>query len=98
MASSALTSASERRQPVIEITGTYYDGRTSAVHVVEVRREEAVLHVRGGGIERSDPLASIAPSARLAGVPYTLRYADGAWLQDRKSTRLNSSHPSISYA
>lgn len=66
---------------MIEITGTYYDGRTSAVHVVEVRREEAVLHVRGGGIERSDPLASIAPSARLAGVPYTLRYADGAWLQ-----------------
>lgn len=64
-----------------EIAGTYYDGRTSAARAVEVRREEAALHVQGNGIERSDPLDAIVPSARLAGVPYTLRYGDGAWLQ-----------------
>jgi Zn-dependent protease with chaperone function len=63
------------------IAASYYDGRTSAVRAVRVWREEAALHVRGEGIERSDPLDSIAPSARLAGVPWTLRYADGAWLQ-----------------
>lgn len=64
-----------------EIAGTYYDGRTSAARAVKVRHEEAALHVEGIGIQRSDPLESIAPSARLAGVPYTLRYPDGAWLQ-----------------
>lgn len=61
--------------------GTYYDGRTSAPRAVEVRCESAGLCIRGSDFERSDPLDSIAPSARLAGVPYTLRYADGAWLQ-----------------
>jgi len=64
-----------------EIAGTYFDGRTSVARPVQVRHENAALHVHGNGIERSDPLASVAPSARLAGVPYTLRYTDGAWLQ-----------------
>src|SRR5690348_18218355 len=33
------------------------------------------------------------------GCPYlALEYVDGGGLEDRKSTRLNSSHPSISYA
>src|SRR5690348_18223456 len=34
----------------------------------------------------------------LTAVTTTVRYGDDEHVQDRKSTRLNSSHPSISYA
>lgn len=63
------------------IAGTYYDGRSSRAHTVEARCEDAMLHVQGDGIARADALADILPSAPLAGVPFTLRYADGARLQ-----------------
>ncbi|MGH8213858.1 MAG: M48 family metallopeptidase [Rhodanobacteraceae bacterium] len=63
------------------VAGSYYDGRSSRVHEVRVECEDASLKLRGADIERQDPLAEIRPSAKLAGVPWTLRYADGAWLQ-----------------
>ncbi|HJU25567.1 MAG TPA: M48 family metallopeptidase [Rhodanobacteraceae bacterium] len=63
------------------IHGTYYDGRSSRPHAVRVECEDAALELSGPDVERRDALAEIRPSAKLAGVPYTLRYADGAWLQ-----------------
>src|SRR5690348_17539580 len=56
-------------------------------HFVEAR----FFHVEDFTLERKDRL--IAPVAALLG-----RAAGGIALEDRKSTRLNSSHPSISYA
>jgi len=63
------------------IAGSYYDGRSSRVHAVRAECEGAMLKVRGTNFERQDVLSEIRPSAKLAGVPWTLRYADGAWLQ-----------------
>lgn len=63
------------------IPGTYFDGRSSRAHAVEVERVDDSLHVSGVGIERTEALAAIQPSAPLAGVPFTLRLADGASLQ-----------------
>lgn len=63
------------------IPGIYYDGRSSHAHSVEADCAGGELRVHGDGIERAEALARIAPSAPLAGVPYTLRFADGARLQ-----------------
>lgn len=64
-----------------EVPGIFYDGQRSHAHTVAVRCQDGMLHVHGEGIERRDPVERIAPSAPLAGVPFTLRYADGAHLQ-----------------
>lgn len=64
-----------------EIAGIYYDGRTNRAHAVRVRCDGACLHLEGDALTRSDPLAEVDPSPRLAGVPYTLRFRDGARLQ-----------------
>lgn len=64
-----------------DTAGTYYDGRSSRAHPVELQCTDGVLHIRGDGIDRADPLENIAPTAPLAGVPFTLRLADGARLQ-----------------
>lgn len=64
-----------------ETAGSYCDGRTSRVIAVHAWCAGGELHVRGDGIERTDPLEAITPSAPLAGVPYTLRYPDGARLR-----------------
>lgn len=61
--------------------GTWFDGRSSRAHAVTVAFAEGVLQVRGAGIERDETLAGIDLSAPLAGVPYTLGFADGARLQ-----------------
>lgn len=62
------------------ISGTYYDGRSSRAHAVELRCADGMLHTCGEGVDRIDPLGNIAPTAPLAGVPFTLRFADGARL------------------
>ena len=64
-----------------QLRGSYFDGRTSRAHAVEVTCEAGTLRVHGAGIQRSDPLAQVRVSAPLDGVPFTLAYADGARLQ-----------------
>jgi Zn-dependent protease with chaperone function len=66
---------------VTEVAGTYYDGRSSRPHAVAVLCTGAMLHTTGEGVDRTDPLDAVMPSAPLAGVPFTLRFADGARLQ-----------------
>lgn len=61
--------------------GTYFDGRSSRAHAVAVECVAGALQTRGENITRDDLLTTIQPSAPLAGVPFTLRCADGARLQ-----------------
>ena len=63
------------------IAGIYHDGRSSRAHAVEVNYADGTLHTLGDEVDRRDPLAQIVPSAPLAGVPFTLRFADGARVQ-----------------
>lgn len=63
------------------IAGTYYDGRSSRPHAVDVMCMDGAMHVHGEVIDRTDPLRQIVPSAPLAGAPFTLRFADGARVQ-----------------
>lgn len=63
------------------IVGTYHDGRSSRAHAVEVECAGGMLHTFGNEVDRSDPLARVVPSAPLSGVPFTLRFADGARVQ-----------------
>jgi Zn-dependent protease with chaperone function len=66
---------------VTGIAGIYHDGRSSRAHAVELQCADGTLHTSGDEIDRRDPLAQIVPSAPLAGVPFTLRFADGARVQ-----------------
>src|SRR5690348_17488549 len=59
--------------------------------------EEIIHHVLGLAGEAAAQHGILGGDAGGAGVQVTLAHHDAA-LQDRKSTRLNSSHPSISYA
>jgi Zn-dependent protease with chaperone function len=57
----------------------YFDGQTSRAHEVEVTRiDTATIRVRGDGIDRSDDLASLRISPRLARVVRTIEFSDGA--------------------
>ena len=77
------------------IAGTYYDGRSSRPQAVRAECDGATLRVRGIDFERRDPLFDIQPSARLAGVSWTLRYADGARLQLAPEAPVESWFPRV---
>src|SRR5439155_6232073 len=67
---------------------------------VEVRHHDLVPIARGLRDTPAARIAKIALAVELADVPWLLVAdpVDGAMGQDRKSTRLNSSHVAISYA
>ena len=61
--------------------GTYFDGISGREHAVELRRVGASHYaVQGDGIERGGALDKIAITPRLARVPRTIEFADGARL------------------
>jgi Zn-dependent protease with chaperone function len=61
--------------------GTYFDGISGREHAVELRRVGASHYaVHGDGIERGGALDKIAITPRLARVPRTIEFADGARL------------------
>jgi predicted Zn-dependent protease len=66
---------------VTGIAGIYHDGRSSRAHAVEVQYADGALHTLGDEVDRRDPIAQIVSSAPLAGVPFTLRFVDGARVQ-----------------
>lgn len=65
------------------IPAVYFDGRSTRAIPVTVWRDHSVLHWHTG--DRSQqwqaPLEAFDPSARVIGLPYALRLADGAHLQ-----------------
>ena len=65
------------------IPAVYFDGRSTRAIPVTVWREDTVLHWRtGDGAQNwQAPLQAFEPSARMIGLPYALRLADGAYLQ-----------------
>ncbi len=65
------------------VPAIYFDGRTTHATRVHAWREGSVLHWRSTDDTRewSVPWPSVEPSARVSGVPYTLRLGDGGHLQ-----------------
>lgn len=65
------------------IPAVYFDGCSSRATRVSLWREEGTLRWRTPerSHEWSAPLDSVEPSARVAGVPFVLRLADGGHLQ-----------------
>jgi len=65
------------------IPAVYFDGRSTRATPVSVWREDAELHWQTADRQRAwhAPLAAFEPSARVIGLPYTLRLHDGAHLQ-----------------
>lgn len=62
-----------------ERAATWYDGRTSRAHAVTLRRvDAATLEIDAGDWWRTEPIASIEITPRLARVQRTLRFADGS--------------------
>ncbi len=58
---------------------SYFDGQTSRLHDVEVRRIDAsTIRLVGEGIDRSEAIASLRLSPRLARITRTIEFADGA--------------------
>jgi Zn-dependent protease with chaperone function len=65
------------------IPAVYFDGRSTRATPVTVWREDSLLHWHTGGRTQSwqASLDAFEPSARVIGLPYALRLADGAYLQ-----------------
>jgi Zn-dependent protease with chaperone function len=65
------------------IPAVYFDGRSTRATPVTVWREDSVLHWHTGDRAQywQAPLQAFDPSARVIGLPYALRLADGAYLQ-----------------
>jgi Zn-dependent protease with chaperone function len=65
------------------IPAVYFDGCSSHATRVSVWREDGTLHWRTPerGREWSAPFDSVEPSARVAGLPFVLRLADGGHLE-----------------
>lgn len=65
------------------IPAVYFDGRSTRAIPVTVWREDSLLHWHTGGRTQSwnASLDAFDPSARVIGLPYALRLADGAYLQ-----------------
>jgi Zn-dependent protease with chaperone function len=65
------------------VPAIYFDGRSTHATRVDAWRDEGVLRWRstGGTQEWSAPWLAIEPSARVTGVPFTLRLDDGGHLQ-----------------
>lgn len=65
------------------IPAVYFDGRSTRAIPVTVWREDSLLHWHTGGRTQSwqASLDAFEPSARVIGLPYALRLADGAYLQ-----------------
>jgi Zn-dependent protease with chaperone function len=63
------------------VPGVYHDGRTTRTWRVDVAREGDRLSWRGDGMQGEAPLAHVNVSARVVGVPFTLRLPGGAQLQ-----------------
>src|SRR5690348_17584286 len=72
---------------------TLFRSDRSATATASASAQTAVI-----GISQPNVSAAAAPDAALATSPSTAFTANTATTRDRKSTRLNSSHPSISYA
>jgi Zn-dependent protease with chaperone function len=67
---------------VTTLAATWYDGRSSRPHAVTLRRvDAATIEVDGGDWWRTEALAAITITARLAGTHRTLRFPDGALAQ-----------------
>lgn len=62
------------------VPAEYHDGRSTRVWRVHVVREEDRLSWQGEGVSGSAPLARVNASARMVGVPFTLRLPNGAQL------------------
>jgi Zn-dependent protease with chaperone function len=65
----------------MSVLAEYHDGRSTRVWRVQVTREEDQLSWRGDGAQGTISLARVNVSARIIGVPFTLRLPDGAQLQ-----------------
>ncbi|GGX76222.1 M48 family metallopeptidase [Pseudoduganella dura] len=61
----------------IELTGNYFDGRTSRAHRVTLAVRDGMVHL-GGDIERSTPLAQMRVAERIARAPRKLTFPDEA--------------------
>ncbi|WP_130620947.1 M48 family metallopeptidase [Dyella amyloliquefaciens] len=65
------------------VPATYFDGRSTHATRVNAWRDEDVLRWRSADDlqEWSAPWTAVEPSARVTGIPFTLRLRDGAHLQ-----------------
>lgn len=72
---------------------TWFDGRSSRAHAVELAFDADGMHVRGDGIERHEALDAVRLSPRLARVERTLSFADGARARLADSDALDAWFP-----
>ena len=80
------------------VAATFFDGRSSRAHAVQVRAGQTAaagdaLTIRAADWERSDPLASIRVTPRVAGIHRTLVLRDGGQLQVEDNNAVDSWFP-----
>ncbi|RUL71013.1 M48 family metallopeptidase [Dyella choica] len=63
------------------VRGEYLDGRSTRIRQVQVMLEGDQLSWRGDGVQGAALLVQVNVSARMTGVPFTLRLPHGAQLQ-----------------
>lgn len=80
------------------VAATFFDGRSSRAHAVQVSAEQTAaagdaLTIRATDWERSDPLASIRVTPRVAGIHRTLVLRDGGQLQVEDNNAVDAWFP-----
>lgn len=60
------------------ISASYYDGRSSDRHTVDLRREGEILRVVGAGIDTAWPIEQVRSAPPLGRLRRTLRFPDGS--------------------
>jgi len=63
------------------LEAAYFDGHSSRRRRVQLQAEGAGLRLRGEGVERWEPLATMTVGERLGSAPRLLRLADGAYVE-----------------
>ncbi|GLQ87520.1 M48 family metallopeptidase [Dyella flagellata] len=63
------------------VSGEYHDGRSTRIRRVQVMLEGDQLSWRGDDVQGAAQLVQVNVSARMIGVPFTLRLPNGAQLQ-----------------
>jgi len=60
------------------LTALYFDGHSARVRGVALQSAPGVLHVRGDGVDRAEPLSGLRISSKLGKSPRLVYFGDGA--------------------
>lgn len=65
------------------VAASYFDGRSAVAHSVTLTLADGILRVRGGSIERDDPISALRVSEPMGAAPRLISFPGGAHCEVR---------------